>query len=131
MVRADESNDHDAGFVVGVAPRVTCAILNHRVARPKLAFCAVIELEHAAPGHNELIINRRSPVHSGIIWFQVLGKTGEFLIQLVYHRFHVRVFYQRRVRRYCVQSEPKPANWREVGVVGRRRAIVGESARCI
>jgi hypothetical protein len=61
MVRADENNGHDAGLIVGIAPRVTGAILNHRVPCPKFAFYAVVELEHAAPGHNELIINRRSP----------------------------------------------------------------------
>ena len=72
MVSADKDNDDDTRLVVRVAPRVTCAILNDRVARPKFALCAVIELENAAAGNDELVVDRRSRVHSGVIWLSVI-----------------------------------------------------------
>ena len=72
MVSADKDNDDDTQLVVRVAPRVTCAILNDRVSRPKFALCAVIELEDAAAGNDELVVDRRSPVLPRMIWLNLL-----------------------------------------------------------
>jgi hypothetical protein len=72
MVSADKGNDDDTRLVVRVVPRVTGAILNDRVTRPKFALCAVIELKNAAAGNDELVVDRRSRVHSGMIWLSVL-----------------------------------------------------------
>ena len=94
MVSADEDDDHDARFLVGVAPSVACAILNDRVTGAHFPLCAIIEFEYAAPRNDELIINRRGPMHPGMVWLNVLAKTGEFFIQLAYGRCHVDVFDQ-------------------------------------
>ena len=94
MVSADEDDDHDARFIVGVAPSVACAILNDRVTWAQFPLCASIEFEYAAPGNDKLIINRSGPMHCGIAWLKGLAKTGEFFIQLACGRFHVDVLGQ-------------------------------------
>jgi hypothetical protein len=89
---SDEGEDDDTGLIVRIARRVARAILNDRIARPKLAGCAVIKLEYATPGNDELIIDCRGRMHSRMVWFEGVSETRKFLIQFADGCSHVKTF---------------------------------------
>ena len=79
-MRADEHHDHGAGLVEGVAPGVTGAVLHHGVAGAELLGDTVVELEHDAARDDELVVDARGRVHTGVIGLHGPGHPGERLL---------------------------------------------------
>ena len=92
VMNSDKYDHHHAGFLVWITPGVAGAVLDDCVARAELASCAVIQFKHAASRNNELIINSRGRVHSGVVGLEVVADSGKPFIQFTDSRIHIEIF---------------------------------------